>query len=75
MSVQQAYAEMVGKEDLSLERYQVRFFHRVVGTRSAESSRIGICVPKTPRLRRDKGQATDSIIPGTSTVSFADLCR
>lgn len=26
MSVQQAYAEMIGKEDLTLERYQVRFF-------------------------------------------------
>lgn len=24
MSVQQAYAEMIGKEDLTLERYQVR---------------------------------------------------
>ena len=26
MSVQQAYAEMIGKEYLTLERYQVRFF-------------------------------------------------
>ena len=26
MSVQQAYAEMIGREDLTLERYQVRFF-------------------------------------------------
>ena len=26
MSVQQAYAEMIGREDLTLERYQVRSF-------------------------------------------------
>jgi len=28
MSVQQSYAEMIGKEDLTLERYQVRLFSR-----------------------------------------------
>jgi len=28
MSVQQAYAEMIGREDLNLERYQVRFSPR-----------------------------------------------
>lgn len=28
MSVQQAYAEMIGREELTLERYQVRFFSR-----------------------------------------------
>ena len=28
MSVQQAYMEMIGTEDLTLERYQVRFFSR-----------------------------------------------
>jgi tRNA-splicing endonuclease subunit Sen54 len=26
MSVQQTYAEMIGREELTLERYQVRFF-------------------------------------------------
>ena len=28
MSVQQSYAEMIGREDLTLERYQVRCFSR-----------------------------------------------
>ena len=28
MSVQQAYAEMIGREDLTLERYQVRLLFR-----------------------------------------------
>jgi len=28
MSVQQAYAEMIGREDLTLERYQVRLLPR-----------------------------------------------
>ena len=38
MSVQQAYAEMIGKEDLTLERYQVRSFasgHREHGQLSS----------------------------------------
>lgn len=36
MSVQQAYAEMVGKEDLTLERYQVRLFSKIHRIRPAE---------------------------------------
>jgi tRNA-splicing endonuclease subunit Sen54 len=28
MSVQQAYAEMIGREDITLERYQVRLLSR-----------------------------------------------
>lgn len=36
MSVQQAYAEMIGREDLTLERYQVRLFSRGPPAQPAE---------------------------------------
>jgi len=42
MSVQQAYTEMVGKEDLTLERYQVRSFapgHHERGRLSCKTDR------------------------------------
>ena len=68
MSVQEAYAEMIGKEDLTLERYQVRFLPE-----NTEPSQLscfeGIRILKTPGLCCYEDQATDFIIPDASTIS------
>ena len=72
MSVQQAYTEMIGREDLTLERYQVRFFlEDAIQHGRLNCEWIGICIPETPGLRRYESQTTDPIIPDASAVPFA----
>ena len=71
MSVQQAYAEMVGAEDLTFEKYQVS------GFRTATSyvfilDGLGICVPQTTGLRRNKSKTSFASLPYATSVS---ICR
>ena len=51
MSVQQAFAEMICKEDLSLEKYQVRRLS--VELDPAYESVLGVCLPEATRICRN----------------------
>jgi hypothetical protein len=52
MSVQQAFAAMIGTEGLTLERYQVRaLILRMLDKFSSSSSPAGLLLLETPRLR------------------------
>ena len=52
MTVQQAFTEMIGKEDLSLEKYQVSSLQALVTTFTHVIS--GLLLPSTSRLCRHK---------------------
>ena len=53
MSVQQAYTEMIGRDELTLEKFQVRSesFFLVCDDLSYS---VGLCLPKTTWLHRDQ---------------------
>jgi tRNA-splicing endonuclease subunit Sen54 len=48
MSVQQAFAEMIGKEDLTLEGYQVRRIY--AKSRQINFCAVGLCIPQEARV-------------------------
>ena len=50
-------------------------FSRIHVIRPAKLHRIGICVPKTPGLRRYKSQTTDAIVSDSSAIPFPGRCR
>jgi tRNA-splicing endonuclease subunit Sen54 len=50
MSVQQAFAEMIGTEDLSLEKYQVCYLYRPSCVISINGLLSGFCIFKKIRL-------------------------
>jgi tRNA-splicing endonuclease subunit sen54 N-term len=73
MSVQQAFVEMIGKEDLTLEKYQVTphpFFHTLVTWNQLEYARIGLFLFKTTWVCRNKSQATNGCISYAPSLSF-----
>ena len=67
MSVQQAFAEMIGKEDLTLERYQVRVASIASGCRANWNS-AGVCISQATRLCRHTNRT--SIIRISCCSSF-----
>jgi tRNA-splicing endonuclease subunit Sen54 len=69
MTVQQAYSELTGVEDLTLERFQVR-----LGAFGARNSfvliaLIGVHIPQAPWLFRHACSPTESILSVGSPVS------
>lgn len=66
MTVQQAYTEMIGTEDLSLEKYQV-IAYGCYGRRRWLTAPVGICIPEKTWLCRHSYESSESrVSPPTS---------
>lgn len=59
ITVQQAFAEMIGKEDMTLERYEVNLILLCLQP-CLMPSYLVLCVPETPRLCGDPGHPPSS---------------
>ena len=66
MSVQQAFAEMIGKEDLTLEKYQVRCI--LIQLNHTYPSLVGVCVPQEARICRDTNKTPFRGLPHRRTI-------
>jgi hypothetical protein len=66
MSVQQAYTEMIGKEDLTLEKYQVRLPSRQ--TPQTFNSCLGFRVSKTLRIYGSQSTTSFTFLPNSYAI-------
>ena len=66
MSVQQAYAEMIGKENLTLERFQVRLLSSKTSDFPLCSQ--GLCLSSATWIRCDSERSTECRLPIASSV-------